>query len=87
MNDDATAGLIAERIQTQAAKYMPNLTIENINFVFPQEDAGVRTPTYSQRDEQDIHLLGIELSYTVQGAGGIVETVLVTTDEVMSMGY
>jgi phage baseplate assembly protein W len=84
MNDNTTAGLIAERIQTQASLYMPNLTIENINFVLPKEDRGELTPLYAPRDQVDGNLLGIEIDYSIRGAGDMTKRIFIPAEDLTS---
>jgi phage baseplate assembly protein W len=80
------AAEIAERIETQAQLYMPNLTIENINFVIPEQDQAEFTPDYFPQEEVSRNLLGIELDYSIRGGGNIVKKLFIPADDLSAGG-
>ena len=80
------ASKISERIQTQAQLYMPNLVIENINFVLPEEDRAEFTPNFFPKDEVSPNLLAIELDYSIKGGGNIIKKIFIPTGDISNTG-
>ena len=86
LDSSRLAAEIAERIETQAQLYMPNLTIENINFVVPEEDRAEYTPGFSPREDVSRNLMGIELDYSIRGGGNIIKKLFIPADDLSAAG-
>lgn len=86
MDASRLAADISERIHTQAQLYMPNLIIENINFVLPEQDQAEYTPNFSPTEEVYANLMGIELNYSIKGGGNITKTIFIPANDISNIG-
>jgi len=76
MNSQDTADSIAAAITRQVQIYMPNITIENIDFAIPKDHAE-KDPNFYPLTDINKNLLGITLSYSIRGGGNITKRVFI----------